>query len=290
MLVYSIWAILGLFLFISGFRQIRLRRHILALPTSKARSLAMGTVELSGCVRQFAPLVDPIFSQPCAYYNIEVKERRGSGKNSRWVTIYHQTTESTPFLLEDSTGCVFVLPRLAELHFSNRIFKQSSALGRWIRNEEPVTRFLTNLGNGVRSLQLVAYIFRQGDPLYVLGHASTNISAAAPGRKVEMRDIARDLKNNSEKMKVLDLNKDGVVDSQEWEAGLKREVERQQSSTAGSSGAIPLPVIQKGGSEQFVLADSEKNLLSKFAWTSWLQIVLGGGSVVACVVALLKKF
>jgi len=55
---------LGLWLFYSGFKDLRLRRTISGLATSKARSLAMGLVELSGRTEGLDPLQDPIYQLP----------------------------------------------------------------------------------------------------------------------------------------------------------------------------------------------------------------------------------
>jgi len=89
-----------------GFRSVRLKRTIENLPTSRTAGAAWGLVELKGKVEPCgatAAFVGPLSGRPCVWYHYTVKERRGSGKNARWVTIEDRRVDGR-FLLVDSEG------------------------------------------------------------------------------------------------------------------------------------------------------------------------------------------
>lgn len=104
----------GASLFFRGFKKLRTLRRIENTPTSNIRSMPMGSVEVEGVARIEEPHQAPFTGKPVAYYEIEIEELQGGGKNSRWVTIYEEASED-PFYLDDGTGQVLVIPQGAEL-------------------------------------------------------------------------------------------------------------------------------------------------------------------------------
>jgi hypothetical protein len=56
------------------------------------------------------PLSAPVSNRQCAYYEIEVEERSGSGKNKSWSTVlkHHELLER--FIIEDETGQALIEP------------------------------------------------------------------------------------------------------------------------------------------------------------------------------------
>ena len=100
-----------------GFHFFRLKRYIENTPTSKARSLAMGLVELQGrAVRKYA-LVSPVSQLPCVYYRLR-KYRRDSKNN--WRLSHSTDSGHVPFYLEDDTGKVTIDPRGAAVSARQR--------------------------------------------------------------------------------------------------------------------------------------------------------------------------
>src|SRR5688500_10137500 len=87
----------GVWQFFHGFRKLKLKRTIEGLATSKVRSMAMGTVELSGVARCASQILDPIYQQLCALYKVVVQEYRRSGKSGSWHTIYERDSCAQPF-------------------------------------------------------------------------------------------------------------------------------------------------------------------------------------------------
>ncbi len=116
--VLSIFALLLATLFAwLGFRRIRLKRTIENLPTSRTAGVAYGLAELLGSA-EFgpgdAPLKGPLTGRDCTWYHYVVKERRGSGKRARWVTIEDVRLDRR-FWLQDSEGRIPVDPDKAEM-------------------------------------------------------------------------------------------------------------------------------------------------------------------------------
>jgi hypothetical protein len=114
----SIFALLLATLFAwLGFRRIRLKRTIENLATSRSAGVAYGLAELLGNAEfgpQDEPLKGPLTGRDCTWYHYVVKERRGSGKNARWVTIQDVRVDRR-FWLQDSEGRIPIDPNKAEM-------------------------------------------------------------------------------------------------------------------------------------------------------------------------------
>lgn len=127
--------IIGIIIFIFGFKAMNRYRIISDIPTSKIRSMAMGIVEINGNIAETVGklLETPISKAKCVYYNFIVKEYRcrSSGKNGRscsWETIYSDNN-SVPFYVKDDTGSVCVLPKGAEFDFpAKKVFSAKGGL------------------------------------------------------------------------------------------------------------------------------------------------------------------
>jgi hypothetical protein len=110
-----IGALGGILLFLYGFRIYGRKRLVEQTPTSPIRALSVGLVEVVGKAEADGPLlVSPFSGTPCVLFSYTVKERRGAGKESRWVTVAKGTSEQ-PFAVRDESGAVLVVPMDAEL-------------------------------------------------------------------------------------------------------------------------------------------------------------------------------
>jgi hypothetical protein len=99
-----------------GFRRVKLKRTIENLATTRTAGVAYGLVELKGnaAVEEgSAALTGPLSERPCVWYRYLVEERRGSGKNRRWVTIEDRRVDR-PFRVVDSEGSIPLDPKDAE--------------------------------------------------------------------------------------------------------------------------------------------------------------------------------
>lgn len=132
-----------------GFRTARVKRLIENIPTSPTAGAAWGPLELAGHIEQddeIGLLSGPLSDRECVQYHYVVKEKRGSGKNSRWVTITDRE-ERAKFYCVDREGRLLVDPSGAEI-FTRHSDSQSRGNRRYTETRlEP------------------------GDPVYALGYA-----------------------------------------------------------------------------------------------------------------------
>ena len=84
------------------------RVAIAAFPRNKAAKI-VGTISLD-----WQPLISPLTGRPCAYYEIEVEERRKSGDSHRWVTIVRESAE-IEFRVTDESGYAIVDPARSQV-------------------------------------------------------------------------------------------------------------------------------------------------------------------------------
>lgn len=97
------------YVFILGFRKLRLKRLIQDMPTSKIHALAMGLVEIKGKVVPDKLLTSPFSGTHCVYYEIWLFHKSFIGNQIvEHEPVYH--SEAVPFYIQDSTGKVLIDP------------------------------------------------------------------------------------------------------------------------------------------------------------------------------------
>ncbi|MEK6817103.1 MAG: GIDE domain-containing protein [Nanoarchaeota archaeon] len=180
-LVYSlVGLVVGIYLFISGFKWFRQKRTIENMPTSKVRSLAMGLVEVYGKAMPYRGKMfkSPFSSEKCLWCRWTVEEYRSNGKHSSWVTVRNGVM-SNYFLLDDGTGEVVVDPDGAKIdipmdnEFKSRTFNRNltkSAI-TFLASQNYSHTTLFGLGKDIR---LREYFIAPDDKLYVIGTAGDN--------------------------------------------------------------------------------------------------------------------
>jgi hypothetical protein len=100
-----------------GVRQIKFKRCIENLPTSKSTGVVYGLAEIKGTAVEIegsSAKRGPLSGAPCFYYHYLVKEKVGSGKKASWVT-REDITHNQTFLCEDEQGSIRVDPMGAEI-------------------------------------------------------------------------------------------------------------------------------------------------------------------------------
>lgn len=141
----SILFVGGVASFVYGFTEYKRRSLVANTPTSKIRSLAMGTVELQGEAKPRDETFEaPITGEDCVLYEYRVEEYRQTGDDADWVTVDSDETRE-PFDLDDGTASVMVDPKGADLRLprDNR-FKVDGfdelpeATQRFVRENEDV--------------------------------------------------------------------------------------------------------------------------------------------------------
>lgn len=133
-----------------GFRSIRVKRLMENLATTATSGVTYGLTEIKGIVDLPPPgesfFQGPLSQEPCLTYEYAIHERRGSGKNAKWVRTHFEAGRQV-FRCLDRDGSILVDPDKAKVETWRKSVNRQGKL----RYTE--TR-----------LQL-------GDPVYVLGPA-----------------------------------------------------------------------------------------------------------------------
>lgn len=202
-----------------SFHFLRKKRWMDNTPTSKARSAAMGMVEIKGRVRRAYNVIAPMSQMPCVYYRLRrFERRRGRNGEQYWAQTSVSTSGGVPFELYDETGFVTVDPTGATIKTS--IERTTTDAGNMLIGHDPA------LGDG--DTKYIEEILPEGTEVYVLGFAEPGQSAQQPLRQ-RVTEKLRLIKQNKQKLMRYDANDDGFIDEREWDAArgdIEREVMR----------------------------------------------------------------
>lgn len=261
--------------FWGGFYYLRLKRHLENLPTSKARSVALGMVEVYGRARRTYAVVSPMTQQPCVFYRL--RKLRRNHENQSWEEVSTTDCGPIPFAIEDDTGRLTVDPRGAVLkprHRQEGLPGQMSMLLMASSLSDPTEKWIEE-------------IIPEGAPVYVVGYASAPRPAASSLRERTLAAL-RELKQNRHLMNRYDADGDGHISADEWQAA-REEVEervlRQSLATADEDGPRPSSVVIGRPARRdlpFIIAEteSEAHLTRGYGVLSAVFLVLGLGLAV----------
>jgi hypothetical protein len=267
----------GVVAFFRGFWKLKALRRIENTPTSTVRSMPMGLVELHGFARVEEPLIAPFTGKPVALYRVEIEEYRG-GKNSRWVTV-HKDSSSEPFWLEDDTGKVLVLPDGADLHLPTDYQEnfRGTSLPADVESYMDQNGIRTRtLGFG-KSLRFTEWHIEADQEFYLHGVGQERPDLREIQRE-RISDLLRNVREDPEMMKKLDLDGDGRVDAEEWDQARQLAVGKVRGE-----GIADRVVVAKGGKKDlFLISDrSEHDLVKRLRWETALYVFGGGAAFVA---------
>lgn len=150
-------------------RLIRTKRIIENCQMTPTGGVSYGLAEVQGEVvpEENTPLLrTPYFQLDCVWYSYRKEERRGSGKNSKWVTLESEVTGQR-FFVRDAEGQMPVEPREAEI----------------------ITRHKHQKTEG--RLRYTETVLLPGDALYVV--ASAVLDAEQPDRLVLRKGATTDI-------------------------------------------------------------------------------------------------
>lgn len=241
------------------------RRMVENTPTSKIRSLSMGMVELSGKAKLYYDLRASATKTPCVYYRCRYYKYQRTSDGATWRMTRSVSSGKIPFYIEDDTGRVLIKPKGAifNVPMVNQSFQGSYIPTLSIQLHDPNTK-------------VVEELVPERARLYVLG--SAYIEKHGKKTKELIVDKLRMLKQSPKTMAEYDINGDGNIDGDEWEAA-RDDVERMvyAESLANGPGESETVVIEKPrfGMLPFIIADSEKNLIRKLMFRTWIFLVGG---------------
>jgi hypothetical protein len=235
---------LGLYLLIRAVRDLWSERFGEGVAASKVAGMAAGEVALSGKAWPLDPMVDPIYGKPCSFCRITVTQ------DDQEVELVKHWRR--PFWLEDETGRVLVDPDGAQTRYRETL---DVAAGRLPRSH-PVERYVSGVpGIGPEGWRLRAEILRAGSAFHLLGRAVP----------LELRELSRLLKSDPERMKAIDLDKDGAVDPDEWDVALYKRLQELTAPPPGGA-AVPVLIVRKTPETALLLCDEGAPTPSGRGW------------------------
>lgn len=237
----------------------RLKRRIENTPTSKARSAAMGMIEIQGRAKRLYALVSPMSQQPCVYYCL--KKYRRANRDKQWQLSRITTSGTVPFIIEDDTGTVQIDPQGAKL-MPKTIHEgspgQSNILFSSSHDDDSNEKWKEE-------------VIHEGSTLYIMGFARTTKNGDNTLRQ-QVANKLRDLKTDNDKMMAYDKNGDGTLDSAEWDRA-RNDMEQQalqeklQQTTQRSNQHLTIGAPPQKGLP-FIIAEtaSEAHLTRNYTW------------------------
>ena len=255
-----------------GFYFLRMKRQIENTPTSKVRSVAMGMVEVKGqAVRSYA-LISPMSNTPCVYYRL-TKYRRN--QKQQWRVSSISSSDNVPFLLEDETGRVEIDPAGCRVSAGTKQEGLPGQVG------------LIRLDSGSDE-KWVEEIIIDGTLVYVLGYAAVK-KAQGPTMAEQKIAALRELKLNPQNMQQYDLDGDGKISTDEWDAArvaveekvLEESLLQQQARKKQEEHIV---IVKKKGRPLIITEPhSEDHLTSRYFYYS-ISLFIGaavatGGSI-----------
>lgn len=277
----------GVWSFFWGFKRLRRKRLIENIPTSTVRGLAMGLVELNGKAEPTTLFKSPLTKTECVLFKYSIEEYRRSGKHGSWVKVASGDNFYCPFWLNDATGNIMVYAHRAELILSVD-YEFKTGFGREIpgnliefMNENGV-RYSSWLGS--RTMCFKEWFVRPGDIIYVIGSAKKTDEYNLDYNNALIKRINK-LKQDQQKMKEVDLDKDGKISIEEWDIAVsKLENEVLEAAVKNTAQTNDMDVMIGKGDEEsmFMISDrSERDLLLKLSKECLLGIF--GGAVLSLI-------
>lgn len=149
------WILAGVVCFIGftyfGFRGIKVKRMIENIPTSACTGVSVGLAEVQGKVvlQDEQVLKGLVSNDDCIWYRYLVEQKRGSGKNARWVKV-SDDTQFRRFQCQDRDGRLVIDPEGADLLTRHKKVKRTG------------------------DMRYSEWLLKPGDELYALGMAKVD--------------------------------------------------------------------------------------------------------------------
>lgn len=269
---YALFALVGGPILLGrGLRRLKEKRLIQNTPVSKVRSAAVGLIELAGVARRRKEMNSPLSTVKCCCWNCEVQELRSDGRKAYWHPISKLGTIDL-FYLDDSTGRVLINPMGAQLHVMSYTFHLNPETRAFL--EPALIQCGINdksLFGGTREIRIIERVIPEGERLFVMGQL-VPMGEHLEDRQARFNERLRAIKADPVKMAEADINHDGAIDAEEWDAFrhkqeeefLKEEIARQANLPAEDLMLVKAPA--KG---PFVIStESEKELIDSYKWTA----------------------
>ncbi len=291
-LFWLVWTIVLLVCCVSCWRMYRWFHHaklIQNTPTSTVRSAVQGYVELKGIARKLnGPRIIAASGKECVWYKYTAHEVTDDGLSilntffqslftftepnfSGLVGVGMYTVSDDLFVLEDGRDRVIIDPDYADVI---PIHKKS-----WVGRASGI-----DWGGGMRSgglevgsIHYTEYRIDEGDEIFVTGLFETHGHTEANHEKEALTDLLSVWKQDVALMDKFDVNKDGLIDGDEWEAVRKVAKRQLHKDQIQSEKQELLNLVRYSGQKQHPLiisAQPESRLISKYYWRALGRLAL----------------
>lgn len=304
----TLWAAMaiggGLYFFVQGFRDLKFKRIIQNIPTSKINTGAVGTnVEIKAHIisEKDKRVNSPISGVPCVFYSIEIQKLKRSKNSNYWKTI-DKFYSHKGFYVDDNSGAnALVLVNGAKITHKGqqKIFRMRSnnfdemppnLRAALTRNKDKLKRFRLKGTSWLFSSEyrFQEWYFREGEEVYILGFAESGIKA--PQRnKLKFKTFLKAKKMiqaDAKLQKKFDTDQDGFLNPEELERGAKKIAEQLESKYSVKKVAeLSLKtkmIFKKKKPYPFYITNmKEKELVKSIGWKSSLKIWGGPALTIA---------
>lgn len=305
----------GVYWFFTGFKDLKARRTIENIPTSRIMTGAVGSdVEIQGqiIVEEDRLVTAPISRASCAFYSIEIQELRRNKNSTYWATVDQYFSDEGFYVDDDSGANALVLVSGARITrqgsdnqyraSSNQFSALPGPLAESLRlNADKLRSFKPEKTSWLfsRDYRFLEWSFQPGENVYVLGFAESGIKGPPPKRKKlkasDYNKVREAVRNDPKMIARFDLDQDGKLDVDELDRGTRIVAEKllQKYSRKKLETLIPktrmIFKFQKG--HQFHISNmKETDLTRKIGRMSMLKIWGGPALTIACTLFLLFQF
>jgi len=276
-LVCGLLAIAALVTVFQGFGRLRRARLIEDTPTSRVRSAAQGYVELEGRATCLPgpEIYSPLTRSPCVWWRYRVQQRRGSGRNARWVTLESGTSDAL-FLLDDGTGACVIDPEGARV-FPNLHRQWRGSTPRPLRHPPARNSGGLSFAFGFGGYRYSESLIGRDAPLHALGAFTTVRAAQDADSEVELRELLAAWKRDRASLLArFDANADGEVDLQEWETARREAMAQVRRENAARPQPPDAHVLRRPPDGRLFLLSTlpQRGLAARKRWTAVTLLAL----------------
>lgn len=227
--------------FLAGLRR---DRFVADTPLAHIRSAAQGYVRLEGCATAPAEgeLTAPLSGLPCVWWDYRIERREALERNrNRWVVV-ERATSVTPFALRDADGECLVGPVGADV--------TPSSHQTWFGDAARPSGIPAALVGARSALPSLEHTYRYTERLIAPGAHLTvlgQLRSQPAGESIDdsvRETLARWKLDQTTLLARFDLDHDGHLDAEEWEAArtaARREVESALGSRASRVSVVGEP-------------------------------------------------
>jgi len=299
----------GIYFFFKGFHDLKTKRTVENIPTSRIATGAVGTdVEISGKIvcDEDKLLTAPLSGDPCVFYALEIEKRvRRRNRGMHWITLDILHSDEG-FFIEDGSGAdALVFAEGARIIQKGKPFTryldrylQDDVRGRLkqavMDNVQELKSFtVDDVDSRTAAYRLKEKKFMAGEKIYILGFADSGLKLAAQ-RKMDFDTFLRAqklVKEDPDLKKRFDKDGDGVLNPDELEWGARvigqRMFDKHNEEQFKKLYSRTKMIFKKTNPSLFLISNKkESEVLNSLIWMTRLKLFGGPALTIACAIYL----